>query len=418
MPDSLYNEIAGSTIFRVNSTHLRQNDPWLREVCDLVLPSAKAAGYQLVGIDLRGAASPEGPYENNVRLSKGRAQALRKALSECIDEQGDSAWTIHATAEDYQRLLWLMKKRDDPEAGMLETIIQHAGPQNAPVIKDKLRRLNGGITWRRLLRDYFPELRAARVVLYMRAPIRRVIVADDTPYERLVPVETWSTDELVLSNQVLETADKASVGVSLAKGPRKHMLSISTNLLEDAFYMPNFGWAPMWNVGVEYYPKNSRWTVKAQFMSPYYHRWSKNKFFQIRDYHLEVRRYFRPGWWHTGGYVAAYVNGTKYGIGLSKTKGWQGEGGGAAVKLGYVVPLGKGTWRLDMYIAAGGWYSRYDPYVYGNPITGEENGDYYYDWTGTRLEFKKRNHKFTWFGPTEIGVALTFDVLYHKRNSL
>ncbi len=404
IPDSLYNAIAGSTIFRVNRTELNLNDPWLQEVRDSVLPFANSQELRLVGIDLRGAASPEGPYWNNVRLSKGRAAALREYLSARLDSVADQIWENQTTvAEDYARLLWIMEQRNDPDTELLRGIIDQYGIDDCAAIKKALQRANGGASWKRLLRDIFPELRSARVVLMMQKVHPKC-------YPPILPTPA----EMQEIDIQWQTPTPELAVVTLPKRVKRHMLSVSTNLLYDAFWMPHYGMAPMVNLGLEYYPKSGPWTLKAEFMWPYYHKWSKNKFFQIRDYHLEVRRYFKPGWWHTGPYLAAYVNATKYGIGLSKTKGWQGEGIGGALKAGWVVSLGKGNWRLEFHAAVGGWTSRYDPYVYGNPITKEEDGDYYYDWTGKKQDFKKRNYRFTWFGPTEVGVTLMFDFLYRK----
>ena len=63
----------------------------------------------------------------------------------------------------------------------------------------------------------------------------------------------------------------------------------------------------------------------------------------------------------------------------------------------------------------GAFTTKYDPYVWGNPITGEADGKYYYDYKGTASKFKKRNRVFTWMGPTNLGVQLTYDLIYRKR---
>ena len=69
---------------------------------------------------------------------------------------------------------------------------------------------------------------------------------------------------------------------------------------------------------------------------------------------------------------------------------------------------------MDMHVAVGGYTTRYDPYVYGNPITGAIDDEYYYDYTGKKDKFIKRNQRFNWFGPTEVGVTITYDLLFHK----
>ena len=60
----------------------------------------------------------------------------------------------------------------------------------------------------------------------------------------------------------------------------------------------------------------------------------------------------------------------------------------------------------------------YDPYVYGNPLNGVEDGLYYYDYHGSASEFQERNHRFIWFGPTNLGVHLTYDIIYRKRKEV
>ena len=140
---------------------------------------------------------------------------------------------------------------------------------------------------------------------------------------------------------------------------------------------------------------------------------------QVRDVQLELRRYFKGGGAFIGPYLAAYVEGTKYGIGFSATKGWEGEGGGAGLTLGHTCRLNKkGSLRLELSLSVGAFITRYDPYVWGNPITGFVDGLYYYDYHGSTSQFKERNHRFMWFGPTNAGVHLTYDIIYRKKKEV
>ena len=45
-------------------------------------------------------------------------------------------------------------------------------------------------------------------------------------------------------------------------------------------------------------------------------------------------------------------------------------------------------------------------------LTGPET---YYDYHGNASRFKKRNRQFTWFGPTNLGVQITYDLVYRKK---
>ena len=42
------------------------------------------------------------------------------------------------------------------------------------------------------------------------------------------------------------------------------------------------------------------------------------------------------------------------------------------------------------------------------------NGKYYYDWDGAIEDFKRRNYRFRWLGPTGLGITLSYDLL--QRN--
>ena len=64
--------------------------------------------------------------------------------------------------------------------------------------------------------------------------------------------------------------------------------------------------------------------------------------------------------------------------------------------------------------AVGFLFSKYDPYVYGNPVTGNKNGKYYYDYTGRASQFRKRSYQYTWLGPTNLGIQFTYDLIYRK----
>ncbi|MCD8394291.1 MAG: DUF3575 domain-containing protein [Bacteroidales bacterium] len=361
-------------------------------------------GMELIGICMRGAASPEGPYDNNVMLSRNRARSLATFVTERLGQLNYNINDIctRTQAEDYPYLVLVMRRNQDPDTEEVATIVDQCGGDER-LTKKMLQKAQGGRLWTRLLKEYYPNLRAARMVMFFRR-------ARDLEPLALAPKYT----PLAFTRDGPSSFILHPLPFGLSRRERPHALSIGTNILYDAFYLPNYGWAPSPNIILEYYPRRGNWTIVGSFTFPYYHRWGKHKFYQIRDYHLEARRYFSPGFHHTGLYLAAYANCNIYGIGFSKRKGWEGEGVGGAVKVGYAVNLGK-RWRLDLYAAGGVYWTKFDPYVYGNPITGSEaDGLYYYNYTGDVRLFKKRNHHRTWVGPTEVGVTFTWDLLFYR----
>ena len=72
-----------------------------------------------------------------------------------------------------------------------------------------------------------------------------------------------------------------------------------------------------------------------------------------------------------------------------------------------------GSRRLwwDAGIAAGFFYSRYDPYVWGNDATRR----YYYDYDGAPQDFVARNYSLSWLGPLRVWLSVGID-LFNRRS--
>jgi len=404
--DSLFDAAARGIRFKVNRSDLQPTDPFVTLYRDKLLPWLKANDMQLRQVYVKGAASPEGSYQNNVRLSKERTQRLIDFLSKELD-QPLAARTYDAknVTEDYGLLVKMMKQAGDSDYDKVNRIWLDCHGDEA-CCKQQLMALQRGKVWTRLKQDYFPALRQARVILWFaRKPdaIIEPLKLKQDGYAFEAPRTLHLQVEVPPEEQPLEYT-------------RRHLIAARTNLIHDLLYVPQFGWAYGGNIQLEYYPLRGHYTANAGFTFTNHRHWSDQKFFQLRDLQLELRRYFKGGGAFIGPYLGLYAEGTKYGIGFSKTKGWEGEGGGGGLSIGYTWPLNKkGNLRLELSASLGIFYTRYDPYVYGNPFSREEDGLYYYDYHGSTSEFKERNHQFTWFGPTNAGVHITYDIIYRKK---
>lgn len=413
LSDSLFNALAVGVKFKVNRTDINPESEFYSVYNEQVLPLLFGSHLKLHKLFIRGAASPEGPYENNRRLGVGRAKSLYTLIGKDLQKAFGDGKPLKTDAqtitEDYGYLIDLMREANDPDYETVRDIFENA-QHNEPATKKALQKAQGGKLWKRLYEQYFERLRTARIVLLV-SRIRPVLP------ELSIAVPPFDYGERVLP----EPPVALSVGYQTPEPVyvRRHLLALRTNLLHDGFYMPQFGWAPSLNAQLEYYPLDGHYTYNAGFTWSNHRHWGSQEFFQIRDAQLELRRYFHGGGDFTGLYLGAYAQGSVYGIGLSKTKGWEGEGGGAGLSVGYVMPLcKKGNWRLELMAALGGYLTRHDPYVYGNPVTNVEDGDYYYDYLGSASAFRKRNHQFTWFGPTNFGIQITYDILYRKPRKI
>jgi hypothetical protein len=174
---------------------------------------------------------------------------------------------------------------------------------------------------------------------------------------------------------------------------------------------------------------------------PWWQHYDEHKFFQLRNYQVETRYYFRPGNpgnpGNTGNprtsgasgtpgaptrpafagfYLQAYAHAGIFGICFDANRGWVGEGAGAGLGLGYVIPISKkGHWRLELGVQAGFFRCKYDPYQYENPVNPAYHDNlYYYKWTRKPELFKKRQYRWNWIGPTRIGITLSYDLLYRR----
>lgn len=409
--DSLFDAVARGIRFKVNRTELLADDPFIALYKTQLVPWLKSHDMQLRHVYVKGAASPEGPYDNNVRLSRARTQRLidflmqelgqPKALHQPVDAQ--------SITEDYALLVKMMQQAGDADYERVNAIWQDCHGDEA-CCKERLMALDGGSVWDRLLQTYYPALRQSRVVLWF--------ACKHNPY--INPMPLADEPSLRLPATIILQSSPAIGGASAADEQplykRRHLIAARTNLLHDLLYVPQFGWAYGGNIQLEYYPLRGHYTYNAGFTFTNHRHWEKSKFFQMRDVQLELRRYFKGGGQFLGTYLGLYAQGNKYGIGFSQTKGWEGEGGGAGLTLGHTCRLNKkGSLRLEFSASVGLYITRYDPYIYGNPLSGVKDGLYYYDYYGNTSDFRKRNHQFTWLGPTNAGIHLTYDIIYRKK---
>lgn len=421
MTDSLFNSRARGIKFVVNRVDVDQKSDFFQLYREL-LPHLRHEGLQLRRLYLRGAASPEGSYARNQWLGQKRTENLLKIFQSDLSDMEFSAIPAETSSitEDYGYLLTLMQEANDPD---YDTVLQIYQDSQGDEKKIKQQLQSQRKLWQRLYQQYFERLRSARVVLWLTRP-DPVIPASRGPMP--VPA-TLSSDMREVCAYRIAIPEPQPLGyvpqprvepvgeVLDSLLVRRHLLALRTNLLYDFMYAPQFGFAPGINVQLEYYPLDGHITYNAGFTFQNHRHWEDYQFWQTRDIDLEARLYL---WGHgvfCGPYAGIDAHVTWYGLGMSKTKGWEGEGYGASLTLGWVWNLSRNKrWRLEANVGVGYFRSKYDPYVYGNILSGEEDGLYYYDYSGALSQFKKRNHLLQWFGPTQAGLHLTYDILYRR----
>jgi len=192
------------------------------------------------------------------------------------------------------------------------------------------------------------------------------------------------------------------------------VVGISTNIPYDITWVPGYGVTSIPSFSLEFYPgKWKHFTIGADVEWPMWKHWDTHRFMQINNITLWTRRYFRARESSEdsvrGFYLLANINVARYGIGFDADRGWQGEGIGASLGAGHKWAWGR--FFLDAGLAVGYFYSRYDPYVWGNDGTGW----YYYDYTGDPAEFLFRRKELHWLAPTRVYVSIGFDFCRKRK---
>lgn len=429
LTDEEFYDIAGKVIFPINKYTLPKRDSLILQLQREVFPLINRDSLELASMIIRGAASPEGPTRWNKFLGEHRAEALLKFLRQNIEKPiNEETFDMEIDIEDYRTLCIMMHRASDKDYAVVKTYCDRYLPRkNISGLKYALQTTRQGTLWRRLMREYFPRLRAARVIFFFRAPRTHAKeVALEVP--PMPAIQPMLPDTLKLpTTQSVTPPVQEPTQAPVLRLPRREVLSVKSNVLFDFAYVPGYNrWCPIPNVAVEYYPKRGHFTFGASFDFPWWQHYHDHKFFQIRNYQVEARYYLRSGDISTnppgqgaafrGLYLQGYGHLGLFGICFDADRGWVGEGLGGGVGIGYVLPLSKnGHWRMEFGLQAGFFGCRYDPYQYESPNKDDPHDDlYYYKYYGDPGLFKERQHQFTWIGPTRIGVSISYDLLYRR----
>lgn len=432
LSDEAFYDLSGKMVFPVNKYGLPANDSFVKQLREELFPLICKDSLQLVGMMIRGAASPEGPLRFNKFLGEQRAKTLVDYLgANCISKTPDTEFFQQIDVEDYGTLCIMMKRAGDKDYEIVQSLYDKYMP-NGQIenMKRALQKEQGGQLWRRLYRTYLPQLRSARVVIFLRDPYDKA--QETKPYEPQKPIDGGDASQFneITDSTAVDTLRHLVVPRIEIRQPRRELLAVKTNVLFDVAYMPGYDrWCPIPNVALEYFPKHGHFTFGASLDLPWWQDYDGHKYFQVRNWQLETRYYFRSGDIRSnppgegaafrGLYLQAYVHTGVFGICFDADHGWVGEGGGAGIGAGYMMPLSRnGHWRLEFALQAGFFTCKYDPYQYENPVDPNYHDNlYYYKWTLLPELFKERQYRFNWIGPTRIGVTLSYDLLYRRQKS-
>lgn len=343
--DSVIRSEKEVSLFKVNRTNLQNNDALQR-----LVEIAEEAYTQsnLDSIVIEGSASPDGPYSNNIRLSRKRA-AMVKDYFQKNSNLPEPVFIVRALGENILLFRKIVSELDDSVAR--DQIFALLDSGMAPdVWEKKLRKMNGGKIWYQLLKNQLPRLRNTITTLHLRLPDSEVI-ADFGLSDQLPPLPAIAP---VPSFPAIGPLASVEIPVLPVKQEWHRYAYIKTNLPAWAFLWVNIAaevdlephWSiefPVYYSGWDYF-KN---TLKARIFSvqPEGRFWlnSNNRGFFVGA-HVGV------AW-----YNFAFDGPTRYqdhrgrtpALGGGVSIGWRFRDLGYKNRWNFEATVGLGTYRLD-----------------------------------------------------------------------
>lgn len=225
-------------------------------------------------ITVVGTASPEGPYQNNVRLATERAKAFISILKSRYTFP-DSIYTVSTIPEDWDSMRQMLVENNSiPYAEVILEFLDETEELNPDARELRLKHLDGGRPYQSVRDNVLPYLRRASVIVDYDKCLMR--------YRQLM--STYKP-EIPMLNMPVKTPEILPLDIPVSVTPRQHrFFSIKTNLLWDAALCANLGFEvelwPHWSLDVPVwyspYDITERWRIRLLAVQPEIRYWLKD----------------------------------------------------------------------------------------------------------------------------------------------
>ena len=411
--------------FRWDKSNYEDNYRSNSQAADKVYNLMKEIGTERVdSVIVKAYASPEGAYGHNMDLSRRRAMEFDRAVKEKMGLMGaDIPITVLPGGEAWEQLRARVAADTVISATAKKRTLALLDDDSVPRDTKKWRMMHFYLGETRQEGDVYHWLLLNHYV-YLRCLDIKIYYHDAVPYSLEEPEEV-KEEPAAIAEEPAAQPDTTAVATSEAFVPSPELVSpatestakrrfspvigLSTNLLFDATYIPGYGFTSVPSFSLEYYPARGHWTFGADVDWSHWLHYDTHKFNQIHNISLHTRRYFKSGEnGFKGLYLQGALNAAQYGLGWD-AHGWEGELLGANLGAGYKINFGR--FFIDMGLDVGYFYSRNDPYVWGDDATGW----YYYDYVGDPAQFAPRQKGFQWFGPTRAYISIGLDLFSRRK---
>lgn len=371
--------------FRVNKTEVDpnylNNRMELERLSHTIDSVASDSTIEILRIQVKGFASPEGTYASNDRLARERTSSLTRYV---IENTQVSPVLFHTgyEAEDWQGLRNFVDSTSllSHRADLLAMIDSEMDPD------EKLKKIR--TTWpddyKVLAREAFPVLRHTDYQIdYQLKKVK-----EEAAEAKLDTTYLLITDTLA---QTLVCTSKRYDGY-------KPLLALKTNMLYDLALAPN--------IEVEIpFGRDRRWSVMAEYLNPWWRLDKLNYAYEIQEAGLELRRWLTPRCdgsrpWLSGLFAGLYLASAKYDLEYDGV-GDQGEIWSVGATLGYSWPIAK---RLNLELSASVGF-----------MDGERR-HYNAEFESSHLIYKETK-KLQYFGPTKLKFSLVWIIPSKKKTT-
>lgn len=340
----------------------------LRHTIDSIMRAPNVSVQRIV---IKGFASPEGSYENNARLAKGRTESLSNYISAQWGIDPALVYTSYEP-EDWEGLRLHVANGDWPEQQQLLDIIDSDSGADE---KLALIMQRYPAAYKRMMADVFPLLRHTDY---------QVDYSLNTVTDIAGITETDTIRQLVVGEPVQMATD-----IPARFELFRPKLALKTNMLFDLAVAPN--------IAVELpMGRRGRWSIMAEYINPWW-RWDRLSYsYQIQAGILELRRWLWPRCdggrpWLSGHFIGIFGGGGKYDL-ENKDVGDQGELFGGGLTYGYSWPVAR-RWNLELSASAG--------------VLAGERRHYNAEFESTHLIYRYTKNMF-YVGPINLRFSLVW----------
>ena len=340
---------------------------------------------ELQSLTIKGYASPEGPYKNNVRLARGRTDSIGAYVSRRYHVDSTKVHTEYEP-EDWEGFIQYMEKatlEQLPHRDQLLAIARRTDLK--PDQRERLMRRTYPKDFDHLLEHCLPYLRHTdyRIEYLYRPPMMPSTNRVDTVWRMPPPRFLHEPEYTPLK-------------------PYDALFALKTNLLFDAVLAFN---------GEIEVPlgRSNRWSVMGEIWKPWYVWHHNSRAYQLQIIGGEVRYWFgqcrdrKPKL--TGFFAGPYYAWGKYDFEWGSV-GDQGEFHSIGVTAGYSWPIHR-HWNLEVSASVG---------TLGGGWLGGERRHYHGEFNDTHLIWKYTTTS-SYTGPTKLKVSLAWLIGRKCRDS-